>query len=456
MDRNDIITLTPNGNNALIRADAAGEARITISHPDSIFSTTIVVVVNPTPSGDQPYITVSKSLLTMKPADSEVSVNAKLIGGSATDIYGFTWTVDRYDVITLTTNQDQAIIRPLKEGTATITVSHPKTTLKAEIVVQITEYTQFNFSQSNITTKEGDVTFIPMQVPSFESNYDLNIKYSVDNPLICAISGTNKVAQITAITAGTTIVRATAPSGAQTELLVYVRANDASTGVYLTTSTNVISMKSTSSAKEISASLVGGTQQQQTLIRWVVSDPTIISLLGSGPSVQITPKKVGETTIVLSHPATASTYTIYVQVTGVAQGISLNKTYLSLTVGSTTELTANIDNGVADDYKLLTWTAQKVNGEDIVTVLGTQKTVQVYGLKSGQTKIRCTMANGSYAESDVLVEQTRGLSIATSSVRLMPGEVKRINYTITPATESATVFTSTLDYADVTLRNNFV
>jgi hypothetical protein len=451
IDRPDIVTLTANGNTALVRANSSGEARITITHPDSFFESTIVISVNPAASTNQPYISVSKSIVTMKPGDSDTTVTAKLVGGSAVDYYGFNWTIDRYDVISLTTNMDQGVITPLKEGTATITISHPKTTLKAEIVVRVTEYTKFAFSQANVTTKEGDTIFIPMQVPSFETNYSMNITYSTDNPQICSISGTNKVAQITAITAGTTIVHATAPSGVSADMLVYVRKNDASTGVYLTTSTNVISLKSTASPKEISASLVGGTQAQQTGIIWTVTDPTIISLLGAGPSVQITPKKVGETTIVLSHPDTATTYTIYVQVTGTAQGISINKTYVSMLAGATAELSCTIDNGTTSDYSLLTWTAQKVNGEDIVAILGTQKSVQLYGLKAGQTKIRVTMANGAYAESDVLVEMNKGITISTSSIRLMPNETKRIKYTVIPANDPVSCFTSTADYLDVSV-----
>ena len=85
---------------------------------------------------------------------------------------------------------------------------------------------------------------------------------------------------------------------------------------------------------------------------------------------------------------------------GANAGISLNKSYITTETGKTAELTATIDLGTSEDYKNITWSADKVGGADIVSVLGSGKTVALYAISPGQTTVTAEF-NGKTAKCDV-------------------------------------------------------
>ena len=66
-----------------------------------------------------------------------------------------------------------------------------------------------------MTIPEGTTQFVSMQVPAIEGEYSGRVTYQTDNAKIVTITGTNKVAQLTALASGTAIVTATSPSGAK-------------------------------------------------------------------------------------------------------------------------------------------------------------------------------------------------------------------------------------------------
>lgn len=448
VDRGDLVQLTANGQNAVVKGLATGECRLSVSHPKAAYPFPIVVMVeDPAPSSSL-YINPSLPIVSMKPADAAQTVTATLVGGTAEDKYGFVWTADNYNVIDLTYSANTAIITPRQEGKAEITISHPKSPYDAKIIVRVTEYSQFAFSQSSLTIPEGTTQFVAMQVPAIEGEYSGRVTYATDNSKIVTITGTNKVAQVTALATGTAIVTATSPSGAKSDMMVYVKKAAEMTAPYITSGTNVVSMKVTDSQRSISASIVGEgiTTPDQYNLQWSVADPTIASLIGtSGANVLVKPLKAGETTIRITHPKTATTYTIHVQVEGSNSGISLNKSYISTETGKTVELTATIDLGTSEDYKNITWSADKVNGGDIISLLGSGKTVALYALSSGQTTVTAEF-NGKTAKCEVLVSASRQFSFETQTMRIQPGQTKTFTYNLVPSDAVINWLTNSNDF----------
>ncbi|MCD1653094.1 pilus assembly protein N-terminal domain-containing protein [Treponema zuelzerae] len=141
-----------------------------------------------------------------------------------------------------------------------------------------------------------------------------------------------------------------------------------------------------------------------------ITDPSIASLIGtSGSNIIVKPLKAGETSIRISHPKTSTIYTIHVQVEGSNAGISLNKNYIATETGKTVEISANIDLGTSEDYKAITWSADKVGGAEIVSILGSGKTVALYALSTGKTTVTAEF-KGKTAKCDVLIAASRQFS----------------------------------------------
>jgi hypothetical protein len=370
------------------------------------------------------------------------------VGGNAEDKYGFVWSADNYNVIDLTYSAGTAIITPRQEGKAEVTISHPKSPYDTVIKVMVTEYSQFAFSQAAVTIPEGTTQFVSMQVPAIEGEYSGRVTYKTDNDKIVTITGTNKVSQITALATGTAIVTATSPSGAKSDLMVYVKKAAEMTVPYISSPTNVLAMKVTDAQRSVSASIVGEgiTTPDQYNLQWSIVDPSIASLIGtSGANVIVKPLKAGETAIKIKHPKTDSVFTIHVQVEGSVMGISLNRSYIATETGKTQELTATIDLGTSENYKNIAWSSDKVNGTEIVSILGSGKTVAIYALTPGKTTVTAEY-NGKTAKCDVQVSASRQFTFDTQTIRIQPGQTKTFKYTLVPSDAAINWITNTNEY----------
>jgi hypothetical protein len=447
-DNPAVVSLTANGENAVIRGLSAGECRITVSHPKASYDFPVVVICEEALPSSSLYISPSHPILTMKPADAEQTVSASLIGGTAEDRYGFTWYADNYNVIDLTYQANTAVIRPKEEGTAEITISHPKAGYDGKMTVRVTEYSVFAFAQTAMTVTEGTTQFVSMRVPAMDGAYSGRITYTTDNAKIVTVTGTNKVAQITAVGTGTAVVNAVSPSGAKSEMMVYVQKAAETMKPYITSTTSVLAMKAGEGQRSVTASLVGAgvVQTDQYNLKWETDNPAVASLTGStGTNVLVKPVGAGETTIRISHEKTDSIFTLYVQVEGTTKGILLNKNYLALDMGKTGELAATITDGTSDDYRQINWTADKVNGTDVVSILGNGKTVAIYGIHPGRTRVTAEF-NGNTDTADVLVQAARQFTFNTQTMRIQPGQTKTFSYTLVPDDAMINWVSSSNDY----------
>lgn len=429
-----------------IRALAAGQTYVTVSHPKAAYSAQLLVVCDKVKESEC-YISVPSSIITMKPNASAQTITANLVNGSATDKYNFSWSLDVYDVIDFQYSANVCTITPRQTGSVTITIRHPKAAYSQQVIVNVQEYSNFAFPQNSASLTQGTVSFLNMQVPT--TALTTHVEYSVDNANICSISGTKSVAQITGIAAGTTTVRAklvatsTNTVQASAEMLVYVK--EASTSaVYITASSTIITLNKGKS-QTLSATLSGSgvTTPDQYSLKWTTGDTDIISISGigfdgsvTGQSVYVTALKPGEALITCSHEKAASDLQFYVIVPGTAEKtITLNKTYMSLTKGSSgSTLKATIQNAEsASDYNEIMWSAEKVNGNEIVRVMGSGQTVTIYPLATGTVDVTAQLpVNGAMAKCQVLVEAGKSFAFETTSKSVQPFHSKTVKYTVSP------------------------
>lgn len=429
-----------------IKAVAAGQTYITVSHPKAAYSAQILVVCDEVQESEC-YISVPSSIITMKPTASAQTVTATLVNGTSTDKYNFSWSLDVYDVIDFQYSANVCTITPKQTGSATITISHPKAAYNQQIIVNVQEYTDFAFPQSSISITQGTVSFQNMQVPT--TTVTTHVEYSVENSNICSITGTKSVAQITGIAPGTTTVTAklvassTGVVQSTSEMLVYVK-EASTTAVYITSSSTIYTLnKGKSQSLSATLSGTGVTSSDQYNMKWTTNDTDIIQITGissdgtvSGQSIYITALKSGEALITCSHEKAASTLQFYVVVPGSAEKtVSLNKTYLTLTKGSSgSTLKATIENAESSsDYNSLEWSAETVNGNEIVRVMGNGQTVTIYPISTGQTTVMAQLPDTtSVAKCTVVVEAGKSFAFETSSKSVQPKHSKKVKYTVSP------------------------
>ena len=427
-----------------IRGIKEGMAYVTISHKKAAYEAQILVIVSPASAANY-SISVGESIIQMKPNGNSKTISATLVNGDTADKYNFRWSLDNYDVVDISSTANTAIITPKQQGQVTLTVSHPKSAYDQQIIIKVSEYTQFSFGSTSKILTEGKTTFMNMQVPV--TAVKCHVEYESTSPLVATAQGTSSVCQLTALKPGTTTIKAklvaTATNVVQAtaDLLVSVEEGSANL-VYITAPTTIHTMERGTN-KTLSATLTGSgviaTDQQN--LKWESADPNIVTIRGAsttgivtGQSAYIEAVKAGETTITVSHDKSDTSLVFYIIVPGEEEKtISFNKTYIIIEKGQGVDLTSSISGGKTEDYNTITWTADKVNGENIVRLLGTGKTVQVYGLAAGVSTVRAQLPNGKYATCDIEVQDSKTFSFGTTTVRVQPTKTVDVPYTVSPA-----------------------
>lgn len=436
----------------MVRGLKSGTTYITVSHPKAKYPQPLTVVVDD-PELKPCSISVScGNTLSLKPNAGDQTITAQLIGGEETDKYNFKWSLDVYDIVNLDYNANTGILTPLREGSCTLTIHHPKSAYDQQVRIKVQKYDNFGFGQNNVTIKEGKSVFLQMQIPA--SSVPTHVQYTTDSPSVVKVGGTDAVCQITGlkgnqsatvhaklIAANTGVVQSSA------DLLVAVEESGANE-VYITGASTVYTITKGKSTT-ITAQLVGPgvTETDQMNLTWETSNSDVARIRGvdsagkyAGKQCYITAIEGGDCTITIRHDKSPSplTYHIIVPEEDAAE-VSLNKSYIKLTQGRSTELEATIRNGKNSDYKTLVWEAANVNNEEIIRIMGNGHSVSLFGLKPGRTKIRCTLpATGVYAECDIEIDAISKLSLEVSNLHIQPGKSKTINYKVSPSTASVT------------------
>lgn len=149
------------GNQVTVAGKANGSCKLLISHPKSAYTREVLLIVTGqlTDAVDAScYITTGQNYIRTKVGADTITLSVSLKGGNEGDEAGFVWSVKSTpidgtsDVIKLETTNGTAIysraasqtyaygtsyITPNAEGTAVITVSHPKVLYPTEILIKV-------------------------------------------------------------------------------------------------------------------------------------------------------------------------------------------------------------------------------------------------------------------------------------------------------------------------------
>ena len=182
---------------------------------------------------------------------------------------------------------------------------------------------------------------VTVNVTTDPPNAGGSVSWSIKDDYYAAVYGTNQVGLITGKHLGSTTLTATIGGKSSDVLCNIVPAGAAGSGGYIT-STDTVILMAPGDSRNVSAQLVGGSDQDQSGIQWQVKDSSILDILGQGPNALITALKNGTTQITLSHPMSSTTFTISVRVDGSTKALQLSKSSFIMTPGDIQELDAAI------------------------------------------------------------------------------------------------------------------
>ena len=290
-----------------------------------------------------------------------------------------------------------------------------------------------------------------MQIPA--SSVETVVGYESKNQKVCKIEGTKAVCELIGTGAGTTTVNAYLKNAKTLEVLstaeMLVSVEEAAADlVYITGSGGVSSTFSMTKGtnKILSAEIVGEgiVITDQANLVWKSSNPNIVKINGtdaggniSGSSVYVEALNSGECTITVSHEKANTDMVYHIIVPGVEEAtVSLDKNFVTVEKGKTTDIKATIEGGTKSDYQNLVWSIDKVNGTEIATCMGSGQQVTVYAYKAGITTLKCTnSSNGSYDTCQIKVEDPKSFTIDRDVIRLPPGDknARSFTYKVSPA-----------------------
>ncbi|MGI5066909.1 hypothetical protein, partial [Treponema putidum] len=459
IEDSSLVQMFGQGATCKMRALKAGTTRLIITHPKAEHRCYVLLICDEA-KPNKYFISVPENIISMKPNQSEMAITASLINGDIEDKYAFNFYADTYDVIELNFSANVASIKPIGQGQTTIHVTHPKAAFEQQIIVKVSEYTQFEFAMEYYKLTKGKTGYVSMRVPV--TSVPCHVEYESLNKNICMIEGTNTTAQLTGLAPGNTKVKAklvatkTNIVQATAEMLINVEESTEDL-VYITTTKTVYSIEK-GTTTTIAANITGqgiGTVDQQSL-RWKSSDPSVIKLVGAsttgiatGPQCMLQALKAGECTVTISHDKCNTDLIIKIIVPGTDDvDISLNKTYIRLETGGRTEVKAKLTNAKPEDYKTIEWSIEKQNGNIIADVLGKGETVAVFARNVGKTTLHARLPNGKAAECEIVVEASRHIAFASQEIFVEPGQTKTVKYTVAPEDAGITWTTDSDAYFD--------
>ena len=262
------------------------------------------------------------------------------------------------------------------------------------------------------------------------------VSWSIKDDYYATVYGTSKVGLITGKHLGSTTLTATIGGKSSQVLCNVVPAGGAGSGAYISGSETVILM-APGDSRNVSAQLVGGSDQDQNGIQWQVKDTSILDILGQGPNALVTGLKTGTTQIVLSHPLSTSTFTISVKVDGSSKALALSKNSFIMTPGDIQELEAAIAGGSTADMASIMWSVRAATGTDsnFITTTGSGGMITLIANSAGQGTVFAVFGN-QIAQCDVIVQPNKKMAFQTGIVSGSPGDNFTVSYDYSPATMS--------------------
>lgn len=347
---------------AQIKPLAAGSAVITVSHPDGIYSTDIIVKVLQKGSSvdvEKTVVLSAQSAFYAIKNGTQIQTQVLISGtnlGTDEDTK-ITWKSSSND-ITVYGNGIEGVITAPQEGSGkkegTITVSHPDCEYAAAIAV-VTYDTQADLEGYKllytdtpyITLKPKEMVNVCVQAVGYTDEERKRITWETgENSPFAFTSLDTDVGLIEGTKAG--IGRVTATLGnEQVVFSVTVLPQEIElpeNPQYLTTAQNVVTLKKIDDTQTIAVSAIG-IQGAEAQITWEIDNHAVAELSSTGLTASVTAKKEGKATVTVRHPESENVLSIVIHVGDAHEYHNEDIAYISASVQSI-ELEAGGENGM--------------------------------------------------------------------------------------------------------------
>ena len=208
----ECIEIVQVNNELFIQAVQGGIARIVVNNSQADFSRDILIVVRNAEAvyRDSYYITTSQNVIQTQVGSSDIYLQMLLVGGNSGDANSFEWVVSDGTVINVVSGHGKvsyakraaisevfnavALITPVRSGTATILISHPKSEMTTSVLVKV--YPKGTFADTPVIIKTegllkvltGDELPVTMEMVSGELRNVGQLQWKVDNTAIAEVN----------------------------------------------------------------------------------------------------------------------------------------------------------------------------------------------------------------------------------------------------------------------------
>ncbi|GHV65841.1 hypothetical protein FACS1894199_07660 [Bacteroidia bacterium] len=403
-----VVTATGRGTATIIATtDTANDAYYKTPH-----STTCQVKVTVAVTGVE--VTPSSTALIVGGTPSQFTPTATVLPDTATN-QALTWSSRNPTVATV--NASTGLVTAKTNGTTYIIATTADGGYKDSCTVTVTTAALGVSTPStaalsigggaNSIGGPGQLSLPHTVLPSTASNK--NITWTSDNPTVATVSASGEV---TANTMGDANIIVTTADGGHIDTCV-VTVTTAVKGISLSSTSSALVVGGTNSQLTLTAFIIPDTATDQTVM-WSSSDRSVamVSPSISDPSIgnqtTVFARSNGTATITATTKDGQETATCTISVTTAAQGITINKSAISLALGGIeqTTLTATVQPSTANN-KDFTWTSDDIT----VARVNSSGLVEAYG--EGVANIVATTDDGGHTDTCVVT-----VSIAVTGITL--------------------------------------
>ena len=401
----------------LVTAVSVGTTTITATTGDGT-GLTASCTVTVTPKTVQ-SITISEEALTLEV--DETAVLTATVHPQDADDAGVTWHSNNSGVATV----DDGEITAVAPGTAVITVTSndgSNITATCQVTVIPKRVKSIIMDESQVTIERTKTARLSVTVMPEDAG-DKSVAWSSGNSKVATVDGSGLV---TAVAAGTAIIRATTNDGSNltAECQVTVTPLKA-TGISIDRTEATLERDAT---LQLTATVTPDDADDRT-VTWSSADSGIARVDGAG---LVTAVSVGTTTITATTgDGTGLTASCTVTVTPkVVQSITMDEEALSLERGETTRLTVTVTPQDADDAGV-TW---RSNNSSVATV---DDGGRVTAIEVGTAVITATTNDGSGLSAKCTVtvtpKEVDDISINKETLEMEIGDIEQLTVVISPA-----------------------
>lgn len=365
---------------------------------------------------------ISLSPTAMSLTEGETGVFSATVSPSDATYQSIDWKSSSPQVATVSNGTVTAVA----PGTAVITASTSGVSASADVIVSAkpVHVTLISLDRIELSLKEGETaTLTPTIEPAAAT--DKSVTWSSDNTSVATVSD----GKVTAVKAGTaTISVKTADGGKVATCVVTVTPNNVPVFAVVLTRGAISLVEGGSTT--LTAYVVPENASNKN-VTWTSSNTSVATVTQDGT---VTAVKAGTADITVTTADGGETATCVVTVHAKlinVTGVTLNKTSLSLSEGSTETLIATITPSDAHD-KIVTWTSSN-------TSVATVTDGKVTGVKAGTATITVKTDDGhKTATCAVTVTANKvavtGVTLNKTTLSLVEGNTETLTATVAPST----------------------